>query len=259
MNAIPLLLPPDPLSKGEGAWQLAAATVRGRDHGLSLRNNQDGLAVRRGAVAVAVVTDGCSSGASNEAGARLGAEVLANAVLSLAPHGLDAQLAARATDRLFAWLYESARALAPDGSGLAAVVERFFLFSFLCAVTAGDRALVFGLGDGVWAVDGALRVLDPGPDNAPPYLGYRALPHAAVTSALASEPVVHFLGPARTLLIATDGLSGALSHEPGLPAAWASDPRVFSNPAQLGRQLNVLAEQKKWLRDDTTVALLERA
>ncbi len=247
-----------PLPAGEGLVKAAAATVRGRDHGLALRNNQDGLAVRRGAVTVAVVTDGCSSGAANEAGAKLGAEVLANAVFALASQGLDGQLAVRATDRLFAWLYESARALAPDGHGLPAVVERFFLFSFLCAVMDRDGGLVFGLGDGVWATDGALCVLDPGPENAPPYLGYRALPHASVSSTPAAEPVVHFRGPARSLLVATDGLLGALAHEPELTRTWASEPRVFGNPAHLGRQLNVLAEQKKWLRDDTTVALLER-
>ncbi len=162
---------------------MAAASVRGREHALSLRNNQDGLAVRLGAISVAVVTDGCSSGASNEAGARLGAEVLANAALALAPQGLGAHLAARATDRLFGWLYESARALAPDGQGLGEVVERFFLFSFLCAVMGPEGSLVFGVGDGVWAADGALQVLDAGPDNAPNYLGYRALGHAGLSSA----------------------------------------------------------------------------
>lgn len=230
-----------------------SGSIRGRDHALSLRNNQDGLAIRSGEITVAVVTDGCSSGASNEAGAKLGAEVLANAVVQLSTAGIDAQLATRATDRLFAWLYESARALAVEDS-LAPIVERFFLFSFLCAVGKGDQTLIFGIGDGVWSVDGVLRVIDPGPENAPPYLGYRALPLGIPTA-----PVIHHLGPARSVLIATDGLAGALAHDAELPRRWFSDTLTFTNPAQLGRQLVVLAEQKKWLRDDTTVALLEAA
>ncbi|MFT3838391.1 MAG: protein phosphatase 2C domain-containing protein [Myxococcaceae bacterium] len=231
-----------------------SGSIRGRDHALSLRNNQDGLAVRSGEITVAVVTDGCSSGASNEAGAKLGAEVLANAVAQLASAGIDAQLAVRASDRLFAWLYESARALTTGEPELAKVVERFFLFSFLCAVGKGDQTLIFGIGDGVWSVDGVLHVIDSGPENAPAYLGYRALPLGIPT-----EPVIHHLGPARSVLIATDGLAGALAHDAELPRRWFSDALTFSNPAQLGRQLVVLAEQKKWLRDDTTVALLEAA
>jgi hypothetical protein len=227
----------------------ASGSVRGRDHALALRNNQDGLAVRDG---VAVVTDGCSSGASNEAGAKLGAEVLANAVVRFATNGLDGRLAMRATDRLFAWLYESARALTTGEEDLAQVVERFFLFSFLCAVRRGDEAMIFGIGDGVWGVDGALQVIDSGPENAPPYLGYRALPRH-----VAPAVTIHHLGPAHSLLIATDGLAGALAHDAELPRRWSSDALTFRNPAHLGRQLVVLAEQKKWLRDDTTVALME--
>ncbi len=70
---------------------------------------------------------------------------------------------------------------------------------------------------------------------------------------------MHHLGRAHSVLIATDGLAGALAHDAALPHAWARDARAFENPAHLGRSLVVLAEQKKWLRDDTTVALLERA
>jgi hypothetical protein len=245
-DAQPDLCTPHPPLRGTlSRWERAFGSVRGRDHALALRNNQDGLAVRDG---VAVVTDGCSSGASNEAGAQLGAEVLANAVTQLP---FDERLPQRATDRLFAWLYESARALTMDDR-LAPIVERFFLFSFLCAVTRGDDALLFGIGDGVWGVDGVLHTIDSGPDNAPPYLGYRALPLG-----IATTPVTHHFGPAHSLLIATDGLGGALAQDGELPRRWSADAHTFSNPAHLGRQLVVLAEQKKWLRDDTTVALLE--
>jgi hypothetical protein len=64
------------------AFELASASVCGRDHQRAGRNNQDGLAVERGARhLVLVVADGCGSSPGSEVGARLGARLLAAALL----------------------------------------------------------------------------------------------------------------------------------------------------------------------------------
>ena len=56
----------------------AAASVIGARHQRAGRNGQDAAVVVTGEdVAIAVVCDGCSSGASSEVGARLGAMVFA--------------------------------------------------------------------------------------------------------------------------------------------------------------------------------------
>src|SRR5687768_18592016 len=67
----------------------AAASVIGARHSRAARNGQDAVASWSGAVglgeagsmaAVVVVCDGCSSGASSEVGAQLGANLFARAV-----------------------------------------------------------------------------------------------------------------------------------------------------------------------------------
>jgi hypothetical protein len=217
-------------------WQVALGSVRGTEHARLGRNNQDAVAAcaRNARLAVAVA-DGCSEGAFSEVGARLVVRFLTHRACESARWGQE--LAAEVTDALVAWLYTLAR-----GCGeLEAFVQEQLLTTFLCAVARGDEALVFGVGDGVVQVDGATRVLDSGPDNAPPYVAYRMLP-------LGGAPLtVHHEGPARRIALATDGMSHGLTLLDG-----AFD---WTNPHALQRRLNVAPG----LFDDTTVALLRAA
>jgi hypothetical protein len=211
-------------------------SVRGTEHARLGRNNQDAVAAcaRNDRLAIAVA-DGCSEGAFSEVGARLVVRFLTHRACESARWGTE--LAAEVTDALVAWLYTLAR-----GCGeLEAFVQEQLLTTFLCAVTRGDDALVFGVGDGVVQIDGATRVLDAGPDNAPPYVAYRMLP-------LGGAPLtLHHEGPARRIALATDGLSTQLSLLEG-----AFD---WNNPHAVQRRLNVA----RGLFDDTTVALLRAA
>jgi hypothetical protein len=201
-----------------------------------MRNNQDAVAAcaREGRLAIAVA-DGCSEGAFSEVGARLVVRFLTHRACESARWGRE--LAVEVSDALVAWLYTLAR-----GSGaLEAFVQEQLLTTFLCAVAREGEALVFGVGDGVVQVDGETRVLDSGPDNAPPYVAYRMLP-------LGGAPVaVHHEGPAKRVALATDGLSHQLALLDG-----AFD---WTNPHALQRKLNVT----RGLSDDTTVALLRAA
>ncbi len=206
--------------------------------------------------AIAVVTDGCGSGPSSEVGARLGARFLARRILAEARrNALTSELPTRVCESLVSFLFTVARGLDLDGESLGDDVAQQFLFTFQCAVMDGERALVFGVGDGVVAIDGVPRVLDAGADNAPPYLGYRLVPQARLPfdfrATAATAPVVHHLGPAATVALATDGLS----HATGELLTLAANEAVWKNPYALGRALNVLAPR---LHDDATVALLKR-
>ncbi|MFN7131809.1 MAG: protein phosphatase 2C domain-containing protein, partial [Myxococcales bacterium] len=65
----------------EATLQIAAGSVIGRLHANAGRNNQDAFDVSVGPeVAVAVVCDGCGSGARSEVGAVLGARLLTAAL-----------------------------------------------------------------------------------------------------------------------------------------------------------------------------------
>jgi hypothetical protein len=164
------------------SFHLTTASVLGREHARLLRNNQDGMAARvEGPTAVAVVTDGCGSGASSEVGARLGARFLAQGMSGWVREvGLGPQLAERATDALLGWVYAVVRPLDVDGASMAGLVGEQWLFTFLCAVMDEKAALIFGIGDGVWRADADARVLEAGEANAPDYLAYRLVSRAQV-------------------------------------------------------------------------------
>lgn len=245
----------------------AAGSVVGREHRRVGRDGQDGHATAvRPRLAVAVVTDGCSSGEASEVGARLFAPVLVGLVARHAraldpadPRAAAEQLAeAVATDlagslRAVLEVVLRAHPDADDDARAAAVaVERFLLFGFLVAVFTDELAIVFGIGDGL-VVDGdAVTVLDPGPENAPPYAAYALLPRMSPPA-----PRVHVARRASEvdrLAVATDGLAE-------IPEATlrelASDARLGKNPSLLGKRLRVLADQGAF-RDDATVAVLLR-
>ncbi len=246
------------------SFVVAGGSVVGTEHRHALRNNQDGLALHAGHdVLVAVVTDGCSSGASSEVGARLGASWLAEAVPAAAGAWTAPEDVAReVTCGLLLYLREVARGLG-HGEPLPRTVNEFFLFAFLVAVVRRDKAFVFGVGDGVYAVNGQAVALDPGQENAPPYTGYGLIGpmpaarvhHVSRTCALSS------------LVIATDGALDLLARatEPlvdgtlqGDLVPFTQEARYVQNPSLLQKRLVVIGERNKRLRDDTTVALIRR-
>src|SRR6187397_3340545 len=148
--------------------RVAAAAVTGGRHLRSSRNGQDAATVwtgrrdlleKRGEVAIVVVCDGCSSGASSEVGARLGAALFARS--------LGARLCAGAlvTSR------ETWAAVRADVVRvLGELVERMpgdreraihdhFLFTIVAAAVTTDGAAVWALGDGVYSLGDSTRVL----------------------------------------------------------------------------------------------------
>jgi hypothetical protein len=241
-----------------------SGTVTGREHARTRRNNQDGHAARTvGDLAVAVVTDGCGSGSTSEVGARFAAAWLARWLPVYARRGDEGPAWVDDVCRaLVRALGSMARMLAPAREERAAVVHDFFLFSFLAAVVSAERAVVFGAGDGVFAIDGRMVVLDPGPENAPSYLAYGLFPERA------SRPVIHHDGPARavsSILIATDGAAElqARAAEPlengeaqGDLLQFTRDARYARNRSLLGKRLAVIGDLHARLSDDTTIAVL---
>ena len=215
------------------SWRATTASARGSEHARLFKNNQDAVAgcAFGGALAIAVA-DGCSQGAFSEVGARLVARFVAQ-------KACEGASPAAVGDAVLAWLYTLANG---SGAELSAFVQEQLLTTLLCAVVRGDLVTVFGVGDGVFSVDGRVTVLEAGPQNAPPYVAYRMLPEVGVDA----QVRVHFSGRASRVVIGTDGaapLMGSLNEAFG-----------WTNPQSLQRLLNVT----KGLHDDATVALLER-
>ncbi len=240
-----------------GRFTAAAGSVTGREHRRAERDGQDGHAlVTTPNVVAAIVTDGCSSGARSEIGARLGAGWLAALVEQRFADVRDAEhavaIASAVTGELLARLGLVARSLDAAGDVVAARIDESLLFGFLAAVVTPEVTLVFGVGDGIVVVDGAVTSIDPGPDNAPPYVAYGLLDAAHAKAA----PVLHFVGPTadvEVVAVATDGLAPIV---PTL-ASLASDPKYATNPSLLRKRLVVLSDGGAF-SDDATVAVVRR-
>src|SRR5690606_20265397 len=112
------------------------------------------------------------------------------------------------------------------------------------AAVTREVVAVFGVGDGLVSIDGAVTVIDPGPENAPIYPAY-ALVGARI------EPRILFVGRAESVSIATDGVDAETLRE------LSRDPRLDANASLLRKRMNVLAEAGRF-HDDATVAVVRR-
>ena len=258
-------------------FELAAATVLGREHARAGRNNQDAFWARAsGHGLVAVVADGCGSGAQSELGAQLGARRTVEGALALLAEGVgvDSPLF---LPRLEADVLCFLKALWGE-LGEKALGEAL-LFTLVGAVVTPAHVLVFSAGDGVWALNGEVHPLGPFPNNAPPYLAYGLLKPGAVSlKAQALRPTAEV----ESLLLGTDGAAdlGGLAaarlperDEPVGPLSqfWSED-RYFTNPDSLRRRLALLNREAVradfparriervpgLLSDDTTLVVLRR-
>ncbi len=248
---------------------VTSGSVIGREHVRLGRNNQDGHAIRAEEQRLAaVVTDGCSSSKFAEVGARLGACFIASEALrrmrSGKPAGMD--LAYAVTRGLVSYLDTVAKGLASDDSEREALVGDYLLFSFLCLAIDGQRACIFGVGDGVYSLNGDIRTLDPGPDNAPSYAGYLIM-NGPTRSA---SPTMHVVTPVEnveTMLIGTDGLLD-LDRTPdtilkdgnrqGGIEQFEEDATLLATAGRLQRRLSILGEINGRMRDDTTAIVVRR-
>ena len=226
---------------------VAAGSVTGREHTRLHRNNQDGVAARVEPERIlAAVCDGCSAGRSSEVGARLGAAwIVASLPRILAGRPDESELG----EQIAAGLVDYLRQIAAGLGGGPGVVQDYLLFTFLAAVVEPDRALIIGLGDGLFAVDGERRVLDPGPDNAPAYLGYRLVDPSLLRAPTSLAPRLHLRARAvRSLVLATDGAAALLPHE--------LDNSLYArNPSLAQKRLNAVEQR---LADDASLVVIRR-
>jgi len=233
------------------AFAIAGGTHAGREHLRLGRNNQDALAwFAAGGDAVAVVCDGCSSGAHSEVGAKLGARLVCETLRAARAAGQrpgDTGFWPGIATSVLGQLGAIARGL---GGDLGRTVEDYLLFTVVGALVGPVETWIFHAGDGLVAVNGQVTALGPFPGNAPPYLAYGLLGAPA-----ALEARVLPTAELDSLLVATDGV-GEL---PGPLAPFWTDPRIFANRDQVRRTLALAARTGGTaVRDDTTLVVLRR-
>lgn len=154
-------------------FEMAGGSVSGRSHVVGGKANQDAFAIRAASSGICgVVCDGCGSGARSEVGASLGARIISEQTLTemAAGHSLhDEETWERIRERTLDALDSILRAM---GDPVAHIVTEYFLFTVVGIAISPDGAVVFGIGDGLWAMNDEIKKIGPFPGNAPPYLGY---------------------------------------------------------------------------------------
>ena len=259
-------------------YEIAGGTVTGRSHVISGKPNQDAHAwISHGEVVVAVVCDGCGSGAHSEVGAQLGARICSARLAERLGRGSaldDGALWSGVGDDILAAIRDLAGAM---GGPLARAVADYFLFTVVGLALVGDQGCVFAAGDGIAAIDGALTRLGPFPGNEPPYLAY-----GLTSTGAPGLSVVRAFSNAGTMLVGTDGAADladlATRSLPGggqaspLSSFWEDD-RTFQNPDAIRRRLTLwnrevtrplwderrIHRETGLLDDDTTVVVVRRA
>lgn len=246
-------------------FEIAGGSVVGRSHARLGRANQDAYAFRQDACGVvAVVCDGCGSGAYSEVGARIGARLVTERVARALAGG--ASLDARSTwEEVTVDVLAALRAVATAmGGDLAETVVEHFLFTVVGLAVRADGAAVFAAGDGLFAINGEATVLGPFPRNEPPYLAYGllgrsvggAIPALGVRRSLRATEL-------QTALLGTDGASDLREIE----QFWGED-RYFRNRDAIRRRLSLVNRESPaktpglepaLLEDDTTVVVVRRS
>jgi hypothetical protein len=249
-----------------------SASVTGARHLRVGRNGQDAAVARlteRGALAV--VCDGCSSGAYSEVGARLGANLVAGAIERAIDEGAALGDAATwATVRAHVLGALSTYAVHLGGDRERAVFEHL-LFTVVAAAVRGDETVVWAIGDGAYALGDTMHQLGPFEGNAPPYLAYdlTARESNVLYDVTGEREELLVVAPAgvSTIAVATDGVCDVAG---GLVPLTAR--RYIEHPDALRRQLAVLAKPREridWceqrvvrepaaLQDDCAIAIIRR-
>ena len=261
-------------------FEVIAGSVSGRSHAVIGKSNQDAYAGRIDSMGLcSVVCDGCGSGARSEVGAALGARIISEKVLAKIALG-ESLRDEKTWERIRSETLEVFGALVQNmGEPIARVVAEHFLFTVMGIAVSNEGAVVFGIGDGLFALNEEITRIGPFPGNAPPYLGYGLLGEGPAFTIHRTMALDEF----ESALIGTDGMVDYLDvvgkSIPGgrrelvkpLSSFWRED-KYFSNADALRRTLwlvNREVQRPVWnekrivkeaglLEDDTTLVVVRK-
>ena len=280
-------------------FEVAGGSIVGRDHvgpvNLLLgKNNQDAFAYHVGDDFICgVVCDGCSGGTHSEVGAKIGARLAIENLKWMVPAAFLTRAYSTPTSPLF-WKFFKAEMMSElnsiikhMGQSATEVVSNYFLFTMLGVYIDECHTVIFGIGDGVFAVNGELTQIGPFPGNEPPYLAYGGLVRTSLEKSAPEllDIKIHRVLPTdmvQSVLVGTDGVCDLIEvaerNMPGkqkevgpLHQFWQEDC-FFKNSDMVRRKLSLvnssvpligesgedLAIEHGLLPDDTTLVVARR-
>ncbi|MEB3232521.1 MAG: protein phosphatase 2C domain-containing protein [Leptolyngbyaceae bacterium] len=269
-------------------FDIAGGSILGYQHLRKGQNNQDAFAYsqqREGTIAI--VCDGCGSAPSSEVGAQLGAQLVLNTMsqtLQELELGLvDDQFWPTVQETIVKKLKAIALNFAPS---IATFISDYLLFTVIGVVITPELTTLFGVGDGVFALNGEVETIGPFSNNAPPYLAYLladrlpGLPpdfcdikvYRQVATATVESVLIGSDGVGDWGAIASQPLPGKSERVGNLSQFWCED-RYFKNPDLIRRRLSLINRESikaDWaqqqliklgglLHDDTTLVVMRRS
>ena len=254
-------------------FELATGSIVGRAHVgtgglLKGKNNQDAYLIHQeDSFVLALVLDGCGSGKHSEIGSQVGAKLLESSFLQkIQRQGLPCndetmEILLRSVEQeVIATLHVLARTLAGVGS-FSSIVNDYMSFTILGTLITDEYYAVFGLGDGVFAINGAVLEIGPFPKNAPPLLAYRLLDmtNAAYTLTLHDSGSTESI---ESILIASDGaiefetkstrMLPGQNEQIGSLRQFVENDFLFKNPDAMRRRLTLVNSERFMKRDEVT-------
>jgi hypothetical protein len=237
-------------------WEWTAGSVQGSSHRRLAINNQDAWTVHESPESlVAVIADGCGSGAHSEFGSALGARLIARLVSERCRLESPAEVSFwRAVERdALAELWQSWRVL---GGAPRSTLAEYLLFTLVVAVVTPGHTVIAVCGDGLYIVNENACVMTS-PGNAPPYLAYglidKALPHrfelrVVADTASVTNVLIGSDGAADLMAAAEKPLPGKVEVVGPVAQFWRED-RYYANPEVTHRRLVLAGREVTRVRD----------
>jgi serine/threonine protein phosphatase PrpC len=272
----------------QNEFALQAGSVPGMNHILPgqpcWHNNQDAYSLRQNdRASVAVVSDGCGSSPHSEVGAKIISRLITQRVMEMVSASCDSDgLGDNFWNKLHQDVLAEIRTLAHRmGKNFSRTIDDYFLATVVGVLVLPERTYVFASGDGVYAINGDIQVIEPPEDNQPAYMAYALLDYDRKG---APNPFGFSVREIPTdeidsLLIGSDGVTELLTEtnasKPKRRAASPllseilADETVVTNPDAIRRRLaaantatvQVRSEGQALIKsgrfaDDTTIAII---
>lgn len=273
-------------------YTTVAGSVPGTSHITRMKNNQDAMKWYADEnMIVAVVSDGCS--ASNEKNTphynEIGSHILSNICLKtivqyVKLYGNEVlqwqYLWDRVTSDILSQVKTITSAMDDD---FTAAARTYFQATLMGYIITAEKTIVFGCGDGVYAINGDITIVTPPADgNYPPYIIYSLIGSSVYSfndDAIRLQQIdIRDTDTIESICIGTDGvvdlinaseknIPGQLTPAGGFEKLW-TDTTYITNPFWLQNRLslyntakakresdNSIVIHKGLLQDDTTIIL----
>jgi hypothetical protein len=247
-------------------FEIAFGSTIGNDHKLLGRNNQDYFVVKKNNdKIVGIVCDGCGSGAHSEVGAKIGANIIVDRIMS------STNLTPAIRKVLHSEIAHIAAMMCGDSSKVNTVIWDYFLFTIMGFIIEKDKTVIFSIGDGVYSLNGEKYAIEY-ENNAPPYIMYENSTFKLLQTVDTKD--------LNSLIIGSDGLNDIERCKDNLDPfgknliggidQFVDGDKYFYNRDNVRRRLDIInrslttvvdgniIKTKGVLRDDTTLIAVRR-